>query len=1103
MPTVLRLRNFFALFCFLSLPVAAQETGGSISGRVTDASGAAVPGAELTAVQTETGTSAKARSSHEGIYAFPALPIGSYRISVAQAGFKKAIRKDIELHVSERLAVDIGLEVGELAQEVSVSESADHIQTDSGDQGTLISGEQVRELQLNGRSFMTLLELAPGVASNMGDRMDPNSSPSVSINGARSTGLNINMDGANNSDVIVGGSAQNTYVSVDSIAEFNVVTSPYSAEYGRAGLSQINVITRGGSKNYHGTLYEFFRNDALDANDYFSHRVLPLKLNNFGVSFGGPVPLRYNRNHEKTFFFFNQEFNRIRMAQSAINTTVPTAAMKRGDFTALGAGKDGQYGTADDPVVDPLNKNLGFPGGIIPASRLNPNSVKLLGLYPDPNFVGPGTINYTSAVASTQNWQEQVARIDHNFNQSFKMYARAIIDTTYVRNPYGGSGIGGSYTPFAGIAETQSDRPGKNIVLNATNVISPTVFNQASVSFARRYFDMFARSDRANRDTLGIDIPELFPENKSRIVPSISMSNFATLNVQSAGHKELFTTEFSDTLSKIAGRHVIKAGIYYMYGGNYEQKFGPQTQGGFSFDTSNAKHAVANLLLGLPSGYSEVDKTVWTDERFSSAEAFIQDDIKVRPNLTLNVGLRYVAYLAPHDRKNVLGNFIPSLWKAANAPKLDSAGLLVPNSGDALNGMVFAGSNSPYGDKITNNNANLLGPRFGFAWAPFKDRKTSVRGGYGMFYTRPMLGTYLDSGLSNPPFARTVSLLNPTLQNLGVGTSPTSAPVSLIMIGVPMLAPTVQQWSFGVQRELFARTLLEVSYVHTHATHLMRPININSPTPGVLGAAPGNRINALRPYPGFTTISDRESSGSSVYDSLQVSFNRRVSAFTLGVAYTFGKAIDDGSSERGGGDTPPNKDNIRTERALSDFDRRHIFTSSFIWRLPRFARGGLDHAAVRPVLNGWQISGIARMWSGNPFDVALNSDVAGIGATQNQRPDVIADTKGPRTLDQWFNRDAFTRPATGTFGNMGRNTLTRPGVNKVDLALFKNFKAGEGKNVQFRGELFNAFNHPSFVNVGASLTTTSTGVNPLAGNFGVVTSTRDARVMQFAVKLTF
>ncbi len=1091
------IRIFAILFTLFTVCAAGQEVAGSISGQVSDASGARIAGAEVVVTHVDTNTPRKTTSNQEGVYAFPNLPIGVYDIAVSHAGFRKALRKGIQLHVSDRLGIDMKLEVGELTQEVSVTAAAEQVQTESAEQGGLVSGDQVRDLQLNGRSFMTLLELVPGVASNMGDRMDPNSSPSVSVNGARSTGMSFNIDGGNNSDVIVGSSSQNTFTSVESIAEFTVLTSPYSAEYGRGGVAQINVVTRGGTKNFHGSLFEFFRNDKLDARDYISHQVLPLRLNNFGYTVGGPVPLPYNRERNKTFFQFTQEFNRISMRQSAVNTTVPGVAEKRGDFSGLA-------GSA--VPKDPLT-NAPFPGGIIPGSRIDPNAVKLLNLYPEPNFKGSGTLNYTSAAPSIQNWREEVIRIDHNFAPSLTAFFRYVHDSTYVRNPYGGSGTGGNNTPWPGIAGTQSDRPGRNFVANVTKVIGPTVVNESRFAYSRRYFDMFSTSTLASRKDLGITIPELFAENRGDIIPSITLTGLASLNVRGAGHKELSTFELSDQVTKTAGRHILKAGGYFFYGGNYEQKFAPQTNGQFQFTNATySGNAVANLLLGLPYQYTEVENTVWTDARFSSLEAFIQDDFKVASNLTLNLGLRYATYFTPYDRGDVLSNFVPSAWDPAKAPRLTNAGILVPGTGDPLNGILVAGRNSPHGRRTVNNNTHLWGPRFGFAWSPFKNRKTAVRGGYGIFYSRPMLGTFLDTGLNNPPFSSSVTLLNTLLEDPGAGVAATSAPPSLIALSDPMDAPTVQQWSFGVQRELFSKAILEVSYVGSHATHLMRPVNINAPDqPGLLGANPGNRINTVRPYLGYGQIDYRETTASSNYNSLQASFNRRMSGgLTVGAAYTFSKSIDDGSSERGGADMAANKNNYRAERGLSDNDRTHIFTSNFIWRLPKGARGGLaGQPVLRAALNGWQLSGIVRMWSGRPLDVVMNSDVAGVGGVQGQRPNVVTSTKGPRTADQWFNTGAFARPATGTFGNLGRNVLQGPGVNKWDIAMFKVFRLREGINLQFRGEMFNAFNHPSFSGVGRTLRTTATEVDPTAQNFGVVTDTRDARVVQFALKLTF
>lgn len=1081
----------------------AQDTSASITGEVRDAAGAAVPGADVKAVHVATGVTRSTVTGEDGSYVFTSLPIGTYQLAASLPGFKKAVRDGVELHIFDRLSVDFTLEVGEIAEEISVVAHVPQVQTETSEKSGLISGEEVRDLQLNGRSFMTLLELLPGVASDMPDRADPNTNPSVSINGARSSASNFDIDGSNNMDIIVGSSALNTFTSVDTIAEFKVITSIAPAEYGKGGFAQVNVVTRGGAKQFRGSFYEFFRNDALDARDYFSHQVLPLKLNNFGYTIGGPLVLPgYNRNRDKTFFFFTQEFNHLSTQAQAVNTRVPTEAHRKGDFSDLGPGKDGKFGTADDPVIDPVTKK-GFPGGIIPASRMDPNAVKIIQLFALPNAQGrlPGVNNFTSAAPSVQRWREELIRIDHNFSTTFKMYGRYAQDSAFVRNPYGGSGITGANTRFPGLGATQSDRPGKNFVVRATHVISPTLVNEAGFTWSRRLFDMQSVSDLRDRTALGIDIPELFPENKGNIIPQINLgSSYSAINISRGGHKELFTMELSDNLTKIAGRHILKTGIYYFYGGNLEQKFSPQTNGAFNYTTGFSKNPVANLLLGFPNTYTEVENTVWTDARFGSLEAFIQDDFKVRSNLTLNLGLRYSAYFNPYDRDNVLNNFIPSRYDPALAPRIDRAtGRPVPGTGDPFNGIVMAGTDSPYGRRVTENHTDLVAPRIGFAFDPWGKKRTVLRGGYGIFYTRPLIGTFLNNGLDNPPFSRSITIQQPSFTNPAGGREAPAGVPNLTTLVTPMLAPTNQQWSFGVQQQLFAHTVLDVSYVGSHGTHLLRPLNINSPPAG-LAAAEKIHINAVRPFLGYGNITQRESSASSSYHSLQAKLNRRLSGkLTFSAAYTFSKSIDNASSDRGGSDLPPDSRNAAAERGPSDFDRRHIFTGSYIWHLPRPAKGGI----LGGVLNGWQLSGIARFWSGKPFDLVLTRDVAGIGTVQNQRPDVIADTRGPRTVQEWFNRAAFARPKDGAFGNMGRNTLRGPGVNKWDIALFKNFQWSEDVKIQFRAEAFNAFNHPNFTNVGRSLFTSATAVDPNRNNFSIVTGTRDERVLRFALKVNF
>ena len=1078
---------------FVSL-MHAQETTGNITGRLFDESRAAIPGVEVTATQTETGMSRTTRSNADGSYVFPNMPIGPYQITASHAGFKKAVETGMQLRVSETLGHDITMQVGAVTQEVSVEASADAVQTESAEQGGLISGEQVRELQLNGRSFFTLLELVPGVTSNLSDRTDPNSTPDISINGARSSASNISIDGGNNADVIVGSSSMNTFTSIETISEFKVVTTPFSAEYGRGGFSQINVVTKGGTKRFTGTLFHFLRNDFFDATDYFSHQTLPLKQNIFGFNFGGPLILPgYNKNRRKTFFFFSMEFNRLVTRGEAVNTTVPTLAERNGDFSHLGPGADGEFGTGDDPVRDP-GSGLGFPGGKIPASLIDPNSRKLIELYPLPNFRGPGQINYTSAAASRQKHRSEMLRIDHVFSERFSLYGRYTQDGLSMWNPYGGTSITAVTARFPGLATTDGIRPGKNMVVNGTQMITPTLMHQFQTTFGRRITDVRGVSETANRKALGLTLPELFPENEGDIIPTISLgSNYASLAPYRVAHKELITLEFSDNFAKMFSRHTLKFGAIYAYGANLEQPGNTNTSGSFAFSTNFARNPIANFLLGYVNTYTEVEKPVLSDVRFGALEGYVLDDLRVAKQLTLNIGLRYASYFNPYDLQGVASNFIPSLWDRAKAPQLvRSSGLLVPNTGDPLNGLIISGKNSPYGDRIANDNHWLFAPRFGFAWAP-RSRRMSVRGGWGMFHTRPLIGTFINNAFTNPPFGRTVTLDDPSYTSLG-GTEAPSGPPSLTTLGLPLKTPTVHQFSFGVEREVVRGHILNVAWVGSRGLRLMRPVNLNNPEPGTLPS--GTNVHYIRPYTGFGGITERQTSAGSIYHSLQVSFNRRMSKrLSGGVAYTWSKGIDDGSSDRGGGDVPPNTKDYRAQRGPSDFDRTQVLTANFIHALPSPIRS--------PFFRGWQLSGIVRMWTGQPLDVTMSSDVAQIGGTQNQRPNVIEDTTGARKVEEWFNRNAFARPRTGAFGNLGRNALRGPGVNKWDLAVFKVFQLAERKRLQFRGEFFNAFNHPSFSGVGTALNTTSAGVNPLINSFAVVTGTRDARVAQIALKLYF
>jgi hypothetical protein len=1109
----------------------AQVITGSIRGVVKDPNGSAIAGAEVTAKHATTGEVRKTTTDSEGSYAFSSLPIGNYEITATAKGFKKALIKEVELHISDHLGLDIKLDIGEAAEEVTVVGNGLQLNTETSEQSGLISGEQIQELQLNGRSFMSLLELLPGIASNMPDRADPNTNPDLYVNGARSTASSFNIDGGNNSDVIVGSSSLNTFTSIDTIAEVKVITSTFAAEYGRSGASQVNVVTKGGGKQFHGSAYEFFRNDALDAKDYLTHQTLPLKLNNFGYNFSGPVllPGGFNRGRDKTFFFFTQEFNRISSRAGSVNTRVPTDAERRGDFSSLltmtqngvdALGRPVFGGQIFDPAttrqvtagqVDPVTgltaASTGtvrdpFARNIIPQNRMDPNALKLIGLYPSPNTIIPGTsLNFTSAHPTKQRWREELVRIDHIFSDKIKLFGRYAQDAASYLNPYGGTTASAIDSPIPGISTTLATRPGKNLVVNLTSIVNPSLLNETSITYAAREITRVPVLDVADRTALGLTIPELFPENDSNIIPVITLgSGYATLSVSRQYLKRLFNLEFTNNLTWTKGKHIFKFGGYYTYGGNRENS-SAATNGNFSYNTGFSGNAVANMLLGLPNTYAEAEHMVVAHTRFAAFEAFAQDDFKATPNFTINIGLRYAAYFNPWDVDNVATNFMPSAWDPAKAPQVSRTnGRITIGTGDPLNGIIIAGKNSPYGDRMTKDNTDLWGPRIGFAWVPFGARKWVVRAGYGIYYSRPLIGTYINSSFDNLPHSRSVTTLTPTMSNPGGGTEGLSSP-NLTALDMNMKAATINQWSLGIQHELRGSTILNVSYVGSSGSHLMRPLNINTPAPDPAIVTNANLLNSRRPYLGWGNITQRQSSASSNYHSLQAKFDQRLkSALNLGVAYTYSKSIDNSSSERNATDVPPNGLAARMERGPSDFDRTHIFTTNFIWYLPKLVGGGFAGG----LLNGWQFSGIGRLWSGTPFDVVMNDDVAGVGPVQNQRPDVIYNTDGPRTAEQYFNIFAFRRPRSGTFGYMGRNSMRGQNVNKWDLALYKNFTLREGVKLQFRSEVFNAFNHPVFTTFVTTIETNTTRVNPTAtNNFGKVTATRDNRVLQFALKLSF
>lgn len=1070
-----------------AMTASAQELTATLFGRVTDPTGAVVPGAEVVVRNMDTGFSRTLRTDSEGNYVATYLPIGRYQLIVEAPGFKRFVRENILLSVNDRVALPVTLQVGEIQETVTVTAEEVLVQQSPTISG-LVSGRQMTELPLNNRNFVQLTYLVPGVSSALPSQVGFGglSVISISVSGSRTSGINWLIDGGRNVDTGSNLTLFN-YPSVDAVAEFRILTNVYSAEFGRNAGGVVNIITKSGTREFHGGAYYFVRNDAIAAREPFrftppivgrTSLKPPLRYNNFGWNIGGPVTLfGYNTAREKTFFFFSQEFRRIREFTTP-RTTVPTAAMRRGDFSGL------------PPITDPQTRQP-FPGNIIPADRIDPNArIILERLFPLPNAAAEGDPRfYRPTLPQPVNFRQELWRVDHVFTPRFRVWAR------YIRDIFSRVEPGGLFNSILlpDVATTATDTPAVNFKVAATHVIGARAVSEFAYDFSRNQIlsDIIGRGKRS---ALGLKIPEIFPGNRD-LVPNISISGFATISFfgpyRNGNPSHSFTYNFTYT----TGRHTFKAGAFVATERKFENSGGNPVDGSFTFDGRFTGNALADFLLGLASSYTEDQVDVNLDLRYNTYEFYAQDSWKVRPNLTVDFGVRFSMFGNPVEKNNLLQTFRPDLYRPERAVQLDARGFIIPGSGDRFNGMIFSGENSPFGRRVQENNFDLVGPRFGFAWDPTGRGKAVLRGGYGIYYDRSLTGIVLQNGFVNPKANTRVTIDNALLSNPAAGiTRETILPISLLTTGFPFRAPTMQQWNLSYQREIFPQTLFEIGYVGSGGNNLLRLININQPRP-LAATQAGGVINRVRPYLGYALIQERQTTGISRYHSLQMSLQKRMSrGFSLGGVYTWGKNMTTASTDRS--DAPQDSLNIRAERAPSSFQRQHVLTINYIWELPALKEA---NPAVRALLGGWQISGITTFWSGLPFTVVQSGDTLLVGpfpAGGATRPDLIANPrlpKGQRTAARWFTTEAFRR-ATTTFGTAGRNIIRAAGVNNWDISVMKNFALTENARLQFRAEFFNAFNHTQLGAPGATL-----GV----AGFGSISSARDPRIIQFGLKLSF
>lgn len=1069
-------------------------------------------------------------------------------------GFKKFEETNTALNVGDRRTVDIKLEIGSTTESVVVQAEAVQVQSESGEVSDVITGQQVTQLATNGRSIYTLTALIPGSSSNMSDYQSPTpvgGNSDVSFNGLRVSHNLYMIDGGE--DLDRGGSGNISVMpSIDAIGEFRALTSNYSAEFGLSSGATMTMVFKSGTKDFHGEAWEFFRNDALDANNFFSNRagqsIPELRQNIFGFNIGGPafIPKVYNRSREKTFFFYNQEWRRI-VQGGSINQQVPLTSQYGGDFgSTLGtslanfhtpcsnqvsASIAARFASAGVPLSScPTGASptyAAWPNNTIPASLLDANAQALLGagIFPAPSILstsssGVTTGNFVGGANAPTYVREEIVRIDHHFTDKFWIFGHWVdesISQTYGTSQWNSDNLPTSREVFA--------NPSYSGVVHATYSISPTLLNETAFNY---------NGNRINITPVGtitrpsdFSVPELFPGNNLNRIPSIGLSGGESAYYDIGSWpwtNKADDYQVRDDLSWTKGNHQLKFGASWMLYKKIQDLFG-NTQGNFNFNGTYTGNGFADFLLGYASSYSELaiqDAGHWPSKSY---DAYVQDNWKVSPRLTLNLGLRWDGIPHTYEDNNRQSNFYPNLYNPADAATILPNGTIAPGSpglGSSpnsilngyplyLNGIGIAGQNGiPRG--LVQNDWALFAPRLGFAYDLTGGGKTVLRGGFGIMYERIQGNDVYNAG-PNVPFTLTSTLSNVLLSN------PTVSVATGLAAAAPITAPSITglaytdyknpasyQFSLGIQQQLGTSSLLSIAYVGNQNRHQNDYRNINLPPndPTVLsGIASGTtQYNAKVPYLGFGEINMSEDAENSYYNGLQVSAKSQIKKdLTMELAYTWSRSMDPATGNGGQGDLSNVSDpyNRNYDYGPSGLDRNQVFVVNFIYDLPFFRNS--NHMFVRSALGGWELSAIGTMESGLALTVTEGGTYGsnGIPGSTN-RPDVTGALTYPGTVNEWFSTGTFVSTASvapGTWGNAGKGIVRGPGRDNWDISLFKRFAFSEDgtRNIEFRVESFNAFNHTQFNNVDTTLSDGAT--------FGQVTSVWDPRVLQLALKLHF
>lgn len=1127
----------------------AQSSFGQISGTVLDSSGAAVNGATVRVSADNTGAVRTTQTDDSGNYIITNLPIGVYTLAVLKEGFKVSQQSGVVIIADAKITSNFSLIIGGASEVVEVEGgSAETLNTTSGEVARVIDPKQVENLALNGRNYTQLLTLVPGAVVTNPDIFSVTTSlasNNQTINGNRSDSNNLTVDGAYNQVAGSNGSLMNN-VGADFIGEVKINTSNSSAEYGRTQGPTFNIVTKSGTNSFHGGVFEFHRNSYFDATNYIARRKTQLIYNDFGFFVGGPII------KDRLFFFMGEEWKRLRQQATPSTFTVPTTAMLNGDFSALCSSAGGSFNGAGVCSAPPNSfGQLYYPGTSNPipnnniANLMTTDGKAIANIY---KTIIAGGLSYrdggipsnnlTLAPSNPLDFHQDLVRFDFVISQKHVLFGRWIHDQNRLIDPFGTFANSG----ILNTTPTTRNRPGQSYLLSETWTIRPNVINQtqANTSWAAQRIPPYGNNWK--RETFGFQYQKLFPNvgPYPNGIPIINIQNYAGMQGPNFALQSPSTDiQVSDTITYIKGDHNMKFGISYIRDrvdqngrSNYTGTVSFSQNGQASQAASNCRqttyntscYALSDAFLGNFQSYSEASSDPVGHFRFNQIEWFAQDQWRATQKLSIEYGVRY-QWLQPfYTQGNNLTNFDPSLYSATNAVAVTAGGVLAnPGVGNRYNGLVRAGDGVPSDQqkRVPNVNTSIFplipsgaprgfydmngafGPRFGFAYAA--DDKTSIRGGFGIFYYRPQ-GNLIFGQLNLPPFLQNTAL---SLGNLLSLTS-TSAVNTSLQAGINAINPRnknpyTMQYSLGVQRQLPKAILAEMTYVGSVAHHQLRSPNINIPDISTVYAnqtssAPYASVSALNPYKGFTSISSSLFDSNYNYNALQIFASKRKGAITATLAYTFSKALGDSAGN-----------NITLEKwwdltynygPLSN-DRRHAFVATFVLQQPELRRSA---AIVRHIAGGWQFSGVARLQSGAYYTVQQTSTVQ-LGTTRADFVPGVRIYNSHAGLCGYINNGSgnacnasakayVTTPKSqaNRYGNAPVGGIEGPGLAQMDATLSKEFPLWENVRIKLQADMFNVLNRTNFN--GLNLNTSNS-------NFGSISSAFPPRQMQLGARILF